>query len=112
MTTPDSADRQGGAGDEGPQEQGPMKQPGNGSSRFEIGQHDMGGWVRIVAAGSLPEDVGMYLSHTLAEWFRQRPQYRLTCVVPINRDGTTVELHGFFECHVFQPTAEAPRPVE
>jgi hypothetical protein len=54
----------------------------------------------------------VFLSHTLAEWFRPRPQLRLTCVVPINRDGTTVELHAWYECHVFPPTAEAPRPVQ
>jgi hypothetical protein len=90
-----------------------MKQgSGNGSGRFEIGQHDMGGWVRVVAAGPLPDDVGKYLSHTLAEWFRQHPQLRLACVVPITKDGTTAELHGFYEGHVFPPSPEAPRPVE
>jgi hypothetical protein len=89
-----------------------MMQPGNGSSRFNIDQQDMGGWVRVYPRGSPPDDLPVFLSHTLAEWFRQRPQLRLTCVVPITRDGTTAELHGWYECHVFPPTAEAPRPVQ
>jgi hypothetical protein len=45
-----------------------MKRPhGNGSGKFEIGHHDMGGWVRIVAGRqNLPDDLPVYLSHTLA----------------------------------------------
>jgi hypothetical protein len=35
-----------------------MKQPGNGSSRFEVCGHDMGGWVRVIVSGPLPDDVG------------------------------------------------------
>ena len=45
-----------------------MKKPshGNGSGKFEIGQHDMGGWVRIVAGRqNLPEDLAVYLSSAL-----------------------------------------------
>ena len=91
-----------------------MKKPshGNGSGKFEIGQHDMGGWVRIVAGRqNLPDDLAVYLSSALADWFRQRPQLRMRCVVPINRDGTTVELHAWYEAHVFPP-AQGPRPEE
>jgi hypothetical protein len=85
---------------------------GNGSGRFEIGQHDMGGWVRIVAGRQdLPDDLPVYLSSVLAEWFRQRPQLRMRCVVPINQDGCTVELHAWYEAHVFPP-AQGPRPEE
>src|SRR5205809_722021 len=40
------------------------KQPhGNGSGKFEIGSHDMGGWVRICAGRQhLPENLPVYLS--------------------------------------------------
>jgi hypothetical protein len=89
------------------------QQPGNGSSRFEISQLDMGGWVRVYAVGSsFPPDLPIFLSHTLTEWFRQRPQYCLRCVVPIQRDGNTVELHAWYDAHVFPPTPEAPHPLK
>jgi hypothetical protein len=41
-----------------------MKRPhGNGSGKFEIGHHDMGGWVRIVAGRhNLPDDLPVFLS--------------------------------------------------
>jgi hypothetical protein len=89
-----------------------MKQPGNGSSRFKVGAHDMGGWARVIASGPPTDDLGKHLSHTLTGWFRQHPQLRLVCVAPITRDGTTIELRGWYECHWFPPTAEAPRPIE
>lgn len=97
-----------------PPEADTMKgQSGNGSGRFEIVHNDMGGWVRVAASGpALPPDLGMYLSHTLADWFRQRPQYRLVSVVPITRDGNTVELHGWYECHIFPPSPASPQPLK
>jgi hypothetical protein len=88
------------------------EQPGNGSSRFDIGHVDMGGWVRIHASGNLPDDLPVFLSHTLAEWFRERKHLRLRIVVPICRDGNTVELHGFYEAHVFPPTPQAPQAIQ
>jgi hypothetical protein len=41
-----------------------MKRPhGNGSGKFAIGQHDMGGWVRAVAGRqNLPDDLPVDLS--------------------------------------------------
>jgi hypothetical protein len=53
-----------------------MKRPhGNGSGKFEIGQHDMGGWVRIVAGRqNLPEDLAVHLSSALSDWFRHPRQ--------------------------------------
>jgi hypothetical protein len=88
-----------------------MKRPlGNGSGKFEIGQHDMGGWVRIVAGRqNLPDDLPVYLSQALSDWFRQRPHLRMRCVVPVQKDGNTVELHAWYEAHVF-PAAQGPRP--
>lgn len=76
---------------------------GNGSSKFEVGVHDFGGWVQVRASNSpaTPEDLGLYLSHRLAAWFREHPHLHLLCVVPIDRDGTTVELHAWYEQHGF-----------
>lgn len=96
-----------------PEGQDMKAQPGNGSSQFEIGQQDMGGWVKIIASGSaLPDDLSDYLGHTLAEWFRQRPHLRLVSVAPITQDGRTVELQGWYECHVFPATQAAPKPLK
>jgi hypothetical protein len=87
------------------------EQPSAGSSKFEIVQTDMGGWVRIHhATGPVPNDLALYLSQMLAGWFRQHPHLRLVCVVPISRNGTTVELHGWYECHIFPATASVPQP--
>ncbi len=88
-------------------------EPGNGSSRFEILQIDMGGWVRVHAVGAaLPEELPVFLAHTLAEWFRQRPQFHLRFVVPFQKDGTTVELHAWYDVHVFPATPQAPQPLK
>ena len=70
----------------------------------------MGGWVRTVAGRqNLPDDLPVYLSQALSDWFRQRPQLRVRCVAPVQRDGTTVELHAWYEAHLF-PAAQGPRP--
>ena len=87
---------------------------GNGSGKLDIGAHDMGGFVRVIT-GPLhvyPADLGLFLAHRLAQWFREHPHLRLRCVVPIQRDGYTVELHGWFDVHVFppvQPQAAQPQ---
>lgn len=91
----------------------PMQQPhGNGSGKVEISQQDMGGWVRVFPGkmAGIPEDLHVYLSQTLTEWFRQHSHLRLRCVVPINRDGTTVELHAWYDAHLFAPTTAGPEP--
>jgi hypothetical protein len=89
-----------------------MKKPhGNGSGKFEIGQTDMGGWVRIVAGRQhLPDDLPVYLSDVLADWFRQRPHLRMQCVVPIQKDGNTIELHAWYESHLFPALQRPPAP--
>jgi hypothetical protein len=77
---------------------------GNGSGKLDIGAHDMGGFVRVVTGPLLhayPPDLGLFLAHRLAQWFRERPHLRLRCVVPIQRDGYTVELHGWYEQTLF-----------
>jgi hypothetical protein len=83
---------------------------GNGSGKFVISQHDMGGWVRVCASkANLPDDLPVYLSQTLSEWFRQRPHLHLRFVVPIQRDGDTVKLHAWYDVHLF-PAVKGPRP--
>jgi hypothetical protein len=85
------------------------KPKSNGSGKVNINSSDMGGWVRIAAGNhDLPEDIGVYLSQGLADWFRQRPHLRLRCVVPISRNGTTVELHAWYEAHIF-PSIQGPK---
>ena len=77
---------------------------GNGSGKFDIGRHDMGGWVRVCASRhNLPDDLPVYLAQTLTEWFRQRPHLHLRSVVPVQRDGRTVELYGWYDAHLFPP---------
>lgn len=77
---------------------------GNGSGKFEIHQTDMGGWVRVHTdkMAAIPDDLAYFLSHALTEWFRQRPHLHMRAVVPVVRDGSTVELHAWFDLHVFQ----------
>lgn len=77
--------------------------PGNGSSKFGVGVHDMGGWVQVKADGSPagPDELAVYLSHRLSEWLRDNAHLRLLCVVPVSRDGKTVELHAWYEQHLF-----------
>ncbi len=80
------------------------KQHGNGSGKFDVGAHDMGGWVRVIAgstASTSTDDLAFFLAHKLANWFREHPQFRLLCVVPINKNGTTVEMHGWYSQHLF-----------
>ena len=83
---------------------------GNGSGKFVIDQHDMGGWVRVCARKpGVPDDLPLFLSQTLMNWFRQRPHLHMRCVVPIERDGDTVELHAWYDAHLFPPI-QGPRP--
>jgi hypothetical protein len=75
------------------------RQPGNGSGKFDIHAKDMGGWVRVFSdpLATVPENFAAYLSLALTQWFRDRPQLRMRCVVPVQRNGDTVELHAWFD---------------
>jgi hypothetical protein len=85
-------------------------QPGNGSSKGKIHTDDLGGWVRVHAEGASLPNLPVILSQLLTDWFRQRPQLRLRFIVPIQKDGDTVELHAWYEAHVFPPPQ--PKPQE
>jgi hypothetical protein len=86
------------------------KPGGNGASKIDIRTDDLGGWLRVYPTRfhDLPDDLGAYLSLTLTDWFRQHPNCRLRTVAPITKDGTTVELHAWFDVHVLP----APKPPE
>ena len=89
-----------------------MKRPmGNGAGKVVLVWTDMGGWVRIHTAENshLPHDIGVYLSSYLAEFFRTQPDKHMRCVVPIQKDGDTVELHAWYEQHIF-PAKSGPQP--
>ncbi len=79
------------------------KQHGNGSSKFKVITTDMGGWIRVVADPSavIPPDLPLFHTHSLSNWFRDHPQFHLVSVIPIDKDGATIELHAFYGQHVF-----------
>jgi hypothetical protein len=87
---------------------------GNGSGKFTVVTHDMGGWVRVFTdpLAFVPVDLPVYLSHSLTNWFRQHPQLSLRAVLPVTRDGNTVELHAWYDLHVFPNlTGQKPEPL-
>ncbi len=74
--------------------------PGNGSGRFDVGAHDMGGWVRVLAGSTAnpeSEDFALALSDRLTLFFAEHPHLMLASVAAINRGGATVELHAWYE---------------
>ena len=78
-----------------------------------IHHDDMGGWVRVYPGNLLdaPENVHVFLSQSLAEWFRQRPHLNLRFIVPIIKNGDTIELHAWYDAHLFPSTPQAPQPT-
>jgi hypothetical protein len=88
------------------------KPGGNGSGKFNVHTVDMGGWARIFTDDMIaaPENLGQCLSHALTEWLRQRPQFRMRCVVPIVKDGATAELHMWYDLQVF-PDLSGAQPT-
>jgi hypothetical protein len=86
---------------------------GNGSGKVNVHTRDMGGWVRVFTdpLADAHDELALWLSHALTEWFRQRPQLRMRTVAPVVRDGDTVELHGWYELHVF-PDVSGQHPTE
>ena len=84
---------------------------GNGSGKFDLGIHDLGGWVRAVAGpGTHPPDLAALLSLHLTNWFRQHPHLRMRCVLPVNKDGNTVELHAWYDAVLFPDLTSQGRP--
>jgi hypothetical protein len=61
------------------------------------------GWVRIFTDAEFRAhpQLPLFLSGTLTQWFRERPQLCLRCVVPIGKGGDTVELHAWYDLNLF-----------
>jgi hypothetical protein len=91
----------------------PQKPGGNGSSKINIHVEDLGGWIRVFPERyhNLPDELPFFLTATLTNWFRQRAQLRLRTVLPITKDGTTVELYAWFDVHVI-PGAAPPEQAQ
>lgn len=73
------------------------------SQHVQVHQVDMGGWLRVFTDAQARDTVELpiYLSFGVTQWFRARPQFRLRCVVPIAKRGDTVELHAWYDQHLF-----------
>ena len=73
------------------------------SQHVQVHQMDMGGWLRVFADAQARDAVELpiYLSFGVTQWFRARPQFRLRCVTPITKRGDTVELHAWYDQHLF-----------
>jgi hypothetical protein len=83
-----------------------------GVPRIGINQLDMGGWVRVyLGQGDPGIDVAPYLSHALNGWFRERPHLRLRFVLPVTRQGNTVELHAWYEQVWFSDQSPLARAI-
>jgi hypothetical protein len=79
--------------------------------RFETVLHDKGGWVRVfLGRGEPTGELAPFLSDTLAAWIRARPHLRLKCIVPITRDGDTVEMHAWYEQTHFPSSSPQKAP--
>jgi hypothetical protein len=87
---------------------------GNGCGKFNVFSDDMDGWLRVHTdlKGTVPNDLACTCRSRSPNWFRERPTFRLRSVVPISRDGNTVELHAWFDAHMFPPTSASPPPVQ
>jgi hypothetical protein len=87
---------------------------GNGSGEIAVHQQDMGGWVRVFTdlSSTIHPDLHIWLSHALTAWFRARPQLRMRNVVSVTRSGDTVEMHAWYDLHVFPDlSGQNPKPT-
>ena len=65
---------------------------------LEIGIGVHNGCLRVfMGRGEPAGELSWFLSATLAKWMKETPGQRIVSVIPINRDGDTVELHTGFE---------------
>lgn len=65
---------------------------------FEINVEDHREFPHVFMGRGAPlGELAQFLSATLANWRLANPEQRIWAVVPINRDGDTVEPHPWFE---------------
>ena len=59
----------------------------------------MGTYVRVISGPGAEhaEDLPGILARAMTEFFQKNPDKRLRFVVPINRDGSTVELQAWYD---------------
>jgi hypothetical protein len=86
---------------------------GNGFGKVKVHQQDMGGWVRVFTdpMPAFPDELPVWLSLALTEWFRQRPQLRMRCVTSIAREGEARELHAWYDLQLF-PDLSGQHPAQ
>ena len=71
----------------------------------------MGGWVRVFPGRGEPSgELAKFLSHGLTDWMRKCPHMRLRFVVPISRDGGTVEPQAWYDQVSFPDVSEFMPP--
>jgi len=81
-------------------------------ARIGINQLDMGGWVRVYLGQGEPSgEIAPFLSHALNGWFRERPHLRLRLILPVTRNGNTVELQAWYEQILFSDQSPLAKPV-
>ena len=64
----------------------------------------------FLGRGEPTGEVAVYLSHGLTAWMRQRPHLRVRFVVPISRDGDTMELHAWYDQVLFPDASRMGNP--
>jgi hypothetical protein len=71
--------------------------------RIQVHHVDVGGWLRFFTDADSTDhpDLAFYLSYAVTQWFRANPHYRLRFILPINKSGNTVEMHAWYEQHLF-----------
>jgi hypothetical protein len=71
--------------------------------QVSINFRDTGGWLRFFPAAQTLDspDLGVYLSQSVSQWFRAKPQFRPRCIIPITRGGDTVEFHVWYDQNQF-----------
>ncbi len=68
------------------------------NGKINVHIENKGGWIRVFLHDDAPaEDLTPYLSHTLTNWIRKNNQYQIRFVIPITRDGNTVEFHAWYQ---------------
>lgn len=72
---------------------------------FQIQVHtaDLGGWLRFFVAPESTDhpELPFYLSFAVSQWFRTRPHLRPRFLVPITREGNTIEMHVWYDQQLF-----------
>jgi hypothetical protein len=56
----------------------------------------------------LDSNLSFYLAHRLSDWLLENAHLRLKCVGPISKDSNTVELHAWYEQHLFRDISPWP----